>query len=71
MAVYIPPNNTSYYKDEYLDTLDKSRKIYIVGDLNSRCNNKFPDRGYDYILNPDPTMNQNGRLTTKQHLLKY
>ena len=66
MVVYIPPNNTSYYKDEYfdnirivLDTLGKSRNIYIVGDLNSRCNNKFPKRGYDYILNPDPTVNQN------------
>ena len=42
VAVYVPPNNTSYYKDEYfdnirivLDTLGKSRNIYIVGDVNS------------------------------------
>ena len=69
IALYIPPHNTLYYKDEYfsnirimLDTLGKTRKIYIVGDLNSRINNNFPKRGYEYTQNPDSTVNQNGRI---------
>ena len=54
MAVYIPPSNT-YHKDEYFD--NNRIMLYTLG--------KSPKKGYDYILNPDPTVNQNGRLLIK------
>ena len=68
VAMYIPPYNTAYYKDDYfhtiriiLDTLGSSRDIYIIGDLNSRIDNIIPHKGYDYKENPDKELNQHGR----------
>ena len=72
VVMYIPPNNSPYYMDEYFDnvkiifdTFGKSRSIYLVGDLNSRVYNSFPYNGYRYKTNPDATVNQNGRSLIK------
>ena len=72
VVTYIPPNNTKYYSDIYfdnlrlvIDTFQTSKNILIVGDLNSRIKNNFPNNGFQYQVNPDQAFNQNGR-----HLIK-
>ena len=67
-ALYIPPGNTRYYTEEYfenlyllLDFFLTRRELYLVGDLNSRLGNQFPQKGYPYMVNSDAIINQSGR----------
>ena len=68
IAMYIPPNNSLYYKDEYFEILKllishyaKNKTVYILGDLNARvgCLNSS---GQTYHRNPDSHINTNGRI---------
>ena len=72
VCMYIPPQNSEYYKDDYFDNLQniidlfsKSHRLVIVGDLNSRVANMFPTRGYKYKNNPDTIVNTNGQKLLK------
>ena len=68
VASYIPPSNTVYYTDIYfenlcviLDSFSTTKRLYIIGDLNSRIGNHFPKYGFNYLENPDDICNQNGK----------
>ena len=68
-GMYIPPNNSVYYKDIYFDNLRlikeyfKDQHLIVIGDLNSRIGNIEGKLGYgyNYVPNPDITINDNGK----------
>ena len=69
-AIYIPPSTSPFFKEDYLDNLKsilqyfvQHKKVYVLGDLNSRygnMNNSNIQPGL-YKPNPDPTINPNGQ----------
>ena len=65
VAVYIAPNNSPYFTDDYFNNLElvlnhfKNRQIIIIGDMNSRI--ATPDGPFKYKPNPDTVINSNGR----------
>ena len=67
IAIYIPPNNSPYYKDDYFENLKaiiqhymQHKTIYIMGDLNCRYGD-MNTQHLSYKPNPDPTINPNGQ----------
>ena len=67
MALYIPPQGSPYYNETYFenlktvyDSLSQTYEILIVGDLNARISNRFPQRGITYQINPDHVINNHG-----------
>ena len=72
IALYIPPSNSTYYKDNYFDTLNMLignyvpfKTVYILGDLNSRYGNFTNHPSLKYKPNPDGSVNTNGRKLRK------
>lgn len=67
-AQYIPPSNSIYYDEIYMENLNliyekyKLRKLVIVGDLNARVGNNLvcQDPTITYRPNPDTTVNTSG-----------
>ena len=66
IALYIPPSNSTYFKDEYFSNLDliynrfRSYVFLIMGDLNPRVGTPTYDTDLRYFDNPDSTINSNG-----------
>ena len=67
-AQYIPPSNSIYYHETYMDNLElihekyRHKKLLIIGDLNARVGtmtNHNPE--ITYSPNPDITINANGQ----------
>ena len=70
IAIYIVPSNSKYYTEMYFKNLElmiehfKNRQIIIIGDMNSRVGTPTKHM-FDYIENPDVTINSNGRSLLK------
>ena len=69
IAMYIPPSNSLYYDRISFYNLQliyekfRSSKLLIVGDLNTRFGTPVcPNKNFGYNQNPDPTINENGRI---------
>ena len=69
MALYIPPQGSSFYNDSYFEnlrtvfeSLSSTYEVILVGDLNARISDKFPRRdNIGYKINPDHTVNTHGQ----------
>ena len=71
-AQYIPPANSTYYDDVYIDNLnlihDKyhSRELIITGDLNARIGDiRCINPAVSYRPNPDTAVNSHGKKLLK------
>ena len=57
--VYIPPINSTYFKDTYFSNLElirdkfKDYKLLFIGDMNSRVGNQIQRNGFRYTENAD------------------
>ena len=72
-AQYIPPINSSYYSDMYIENLKfmyekyKNKKFLLLGDLNARIGDiSHKDPTITHCINPDTRINSHGR-----HLLQW
>ena len=59
-AIYIPPNNSEYYNENYfrnlqsfLDSYSMYRDILIIGDMNARTADTIIHKHYRHNNNPD------------------
>ena len=70
IAIYIPPNNSTYFDDTYFNNLDlmmnhfKDRHVFVMGDINSRVGTPI-HKQLEYNTNPDTIINANGRTLLK------
>ena len=69
IAPYIPPNNSLYFDEECIKSVQMlweiysaNRTMYLVGDLNARIGDfSALSTSLEYKVNPDNGSNQNGR----------
>ena len=77
-AQYIPPANSIYYNDVYIDNLNlihekyHSKDLIITGDLNARigdisCNNPV----ISHQTNPDTSVNAHGTKLLNQAIMNF
>ena len=71
-AQYIPPSNSVYYNDVYMENVKllhekfKKRRLIMLGDWNSRVGDiSYTDPRITHYRNPDDTVNSNGRQILK------
>ena len=71
-AQYIPPSNSVYYNDMYMENLKlihekfRKKRLIMLGDWNSRIGDVYyADPGITHYTNPDNTINSSGRQLLK------
>ena len=71
-AQYIPPSNSVYYSDIYMENIQlihekfKNKHLMMLGDWNARVGDvQYADPKITYCANPDSTTNSNGRQILK------
>ena len=71
-AVYIPPSNSEYYDEIYMRNMDliynqfHPTHLLVIGDMNARLGTmSYKNHLIKHVVNPDTTINCNGRNLTK------
>ena len=71
-AQYIPPSNSIYFNDIYMENLSllynkyKTKNFLLLGDLNARIGDiLYKDPTIKHNINPDNVINSNGRQLRK------
>ena len=68
VAQYIPPSNSEYYSDIYMENLKlvyeklSKKRLLLLGDLNARVGDiVYKDQSIKHNKNPDNTINSSGK----------